>query len=496
MTQGSFLFADFPIIAALILLPLLAGLMAFCARGRHRLVRFTLLLGAATHTLLTGMLFFAGRDQDPIYKVTSQWLAFDDVGGIFLALTSLLFLAVSIHTACWLPRETEISNRHDPSGASQMRDHTFCACLLGFLSMMTLVLASRNFGLLWVAVEATTLASAPLICFHKGARSLEAMWKYLLICSVGIALALFGTLLLTLAAQNLPSATLGMDSLSFHMERLHPGWFKAAFIFILAGYGTKMGLAPFHTWLPDAHSEAPGTVSALLSGSLLNCSFVAIFRFLNLSPASLRPFCNDLMLALGLISLAVSAFFIIRQTDFKRMLAYSSVEHMGLAAIFLGLGLGSEPLAVLHLCGHSFIKVALFLVAGNILMAYGTRSIADVGGMLGTIPRNAVLWLIGLMLIGGTPPSPLFVTEFLLVTSAPLWLGVTVLAVLFAVFCGMASGFLKMAMGKGGVLKTTDFPARQAERLWFIPALLFLSAVLAGSYLIFSYELMNFWMKS
>jgi len=158
--------------------------------------------------------------------------------------------------------------------------------------------------------------------------------------------------------------------------------------------------------------------------------------------------------------------------------------------------MGSEPLAILHLCGHSFIKVALFLVAGNILMAYGTRSISEVGGMLGTVPRNTVLWLIGLMLIGGMPPSPLFVTEFLLVSSAPLWLGVTVLVLLFAVFCGMVSGFLKMAMGKGGVLKTTDFSARQAERLWFIPALLLLTALLAGSYLLFSYELMNFWMKS
>lgn len=496
MTQGSFLFADFPIIAALILLPILAAVMAFCAQGRHRLVRFTLLLGAVTHTLLTGMLFLAGKDQDPIYKVTSQWVAFDDVGGIFLALTSLLFLAVAVHTVFWLPLEEKVTYRHEPSGGILMRDHTFAACLLAFLSMMTLVLASRNFGLLWVAVEATTLVSAPLICFHKGAHSLEAMWKYLLICSVGIALALFGTFLLALAAQNLPSSSLGMDSLAFHMERLHPGWFKAAFIFILAGYGTKMGLAPFHTWLPDAHSEAPGTVSALLSGSLLNCSFVGIYRFLNLSPSMLRPFCGGLLLSLGLCSLAIAAFFIIRQTDYKRMLAYSSVEHMGIAAIFLGLGLGSEPLAMLHLCGHSFIKMALFLIAGNILMACGTRSIAEAGGMLGTVPRNTVLWLVGLMMISGVPPSPLFVTEYLLVSSGPLWLGATVLILLFAVFCGMASGFLKMAMGKGGVLKETDFSARQAERLWFIPFLLLLAALLAGSYLLFSYELMNFWMKS
>ena len=490
------MFADFPIIAALILLPLLAAGMAFCAKGRHRLVRFTLFLGAAIHTLLTGMLFFAGKNQDPIYKVTSQWLAFDDIGGIFLALTSLLFLAVSFHTVFWLPVEEKVASRHDPSGTNLMRDHVFAACLLAFLSMMTLVLGSRNFGLLWVAVEATTLVSAPLICFHKGAHSLEAMWKYLLICSVGIALALFGTLLLALAAQNLPSASLGMDSLSFHMERLHPGWFKAAFIFILAGYGTKMGLAPFHTWLPDAHSEAPGTVSALLSGSLLNCSFVGIFRFLNISPSALRPFCDGLLLALGLCSLAVAAFFIIRQTDYKRMLAYSSVEHMGIAAILLGLGAGSESLATLHLCGHSFIKMALFLTAGNILLAYGTRSISVVGGMLGSIPRNSILWLVGLMMICGTPPSPLFVTEYLLVCSGPLWLGVTVLILLFAIFCGMASGFLKMAMGKGSTLKETDFSAKQAERLWFIPALLLLVALLAGAYLLFSYELTNFWMKS
>lgn len=218
---------------------------------------------------------------------------------LILIVTSVLFVACAVHSIFYIgvKKETRL----------------YWALLTLFYLAMCAACLTENLAGMWVAIEATTLLSAPLICWHKSAESIEAMWKYLLICSVGIGLALFGTLLY------------------FH------GWHKPAFIFILAGYGTKMGLAPFHTWLPDAHSEAPGPVSAFLSGALLNCSFLAIWRFRALMPAEVAPFCDHAMIALGLFSLVVAAVFIVRQTDFKRMLAYSSVEHMGLVILLFAV---------------------------------------------------------------------------------------------------------------------------------------------------------------
>ena len=475
----------------LIFVPLAAAVLAYSAKNMRKVIRLILLAGAALHSMLT-LLAFTMLDAGKTEELSFAWketglLGLDTLGMIFLSITSLLFLIVSIHTLFWLPAEEAVDQDRVHNGTAHdsglLREHIFLPCLLAFLSMMTLVICSRNFGLLWVAVEATTLVSAPLICFHRSPHSLEAMWKYLLICSVGIGLALFGTMLTGVAGQTASGALgLNFDTLKENAGQLHTGWFKAAFIFILVGYGTKMGLAPFHTWLPDAHSEAPGTVSALLSGSLLNCSFLGIIRFCTITPEVLKPFCNGLLVALGLLSLAVAAFFIIRQSDFKRMLAYSSVEHMGLAVILWGIG--AESVTMFHLCGHSVIKMTLFLTAGNILLAYGTRSVSAVGGMFGTIPKNAVIWITGLLLICGTPPSPLFVTEFLLVRDAPLWLGVSVLVLLFAVFAGMSMACLRMAMGKSETLEKTSFPAKQAERLWVMPFCAVVIALVSGTMLL------------
>ena len=206
---------------------------------------------------------------------------------------------------------------------------------------MTLVTVSHHFGLMWVGVEATTLASAPLIYFHRQHRSLEATWKYLLICSVGIALALLGNFFLAVAAGRAGRQLDGPLSLSDLSGRCRIGlivsWLKAAFLFFLVGYGTKMGLAPLHTWLPDAHSEAPSVVSALLSGALLNCAFLAILRVHRFAPPpGEAAFSQGLLVFFGLISMGVAAMFILGQADFKRMLAYSSVEHMGILALGVG----------------------------------------------------------------------------------------------------------------------------------------------------------------
>ncbi len=458
----------------LILLPAAAAFAIYFAGGRTPAAKALILLTALAHGGLTLLVCL----MPSLRNTDGLWLGLDQTALTVLAVTSVLFLAVTIHTLCWIPADTAYAHSH--SHILLFGKPVFLSALAAFLSTMTLVITARNFGLLWVAVEATTLVSAPLICYHLSDRSLEAMWKYLLICSVGIGLALFGTMTLAVAAHPAGVHGLNMAELAGSKELFHTGWFKAAFIFILVGYGTKMGLAPFHTWLPDAHSEAPGSISALLSGALLNCSFLGIIRFTEIMPEELRQFQSGLLIFLGLFSLITAAFFIIRQTDFKRMLAYSSVEHMGLLALLWGAGQYNASL--IHLCGHSLIKMSLFLLAGNILLAYGTRTISHVSGIFHTLPKNAILWLTGVLLICGTPPSPLFVTEFILVRSAPLWLGLTVLALLFVIFAGMSMAVLNMCMGSSSKsIDTVRF--RRTERLAWVPMTAVAAAIAGGTVL-------------
>jgi len=454
----------------LILLPLCAaGTVWLRGRDNRNFCLWTLCIVSVLHLVLTAATW---KYADPC-RCLGAWLGLDGLARIFLAVTSTLFCGAAWYIRRWLPEELDQHAAEGGKPGEFLRTHIFIACLLAFLGTMTLVLSARNFGLLWVAVEATTLASAPLILFHRSPHSLEAMWKYLLICSVGIGLALFGTMLLAVADRS--GSALDISAMSAVSETLDPRWFKAAFIFLLAGYGTKMGLVPFHTWLPDAHSEAPGAVSALLSGSLLNCSFFGIVRVLECAPDALMPFCRTLLIALGLCSLAAAAFFVIRQGDFKRMLAYSSVEHMGLIAILWCLFPG---VAIIHLCGHSLIKLALFLTAGNLLFAARTRNVAQVSGIFGTLPKNAAVWIIGIMMICGMPPSPLFFTELSLITGCSAGLGIAIVVLLFGVFAGMTCNALKMVMGAPSEFAPER--RRAAETFCRIPGIALGIAIVAG----------------
>lgn len=399
---------------------------------------------------------------------------------VFLIITSMLFFIVSLHTRFWYPAELQSAeSKENPGGL--LRLPVFTASLLGFLAAMTLVFITTNLGLIWVAVEATTLASAPLILFHRSRRSLEAMWKYLLICSVGIGLALLGTMFLAVSANGV---SLDFTTLQTMNANLTPGWYKAAFILVLVGYGTKMGLAPFHTWLPDAHSEAPGVVSALLSAALLNCSFFSIGLITELAPESCLGFCQTALRTLGMLSLAVAAFFIIAQDDFKRMLAYSSVEHMGLLALFLSEGMLEEML--FHCLGHSLIKMSLFLLAGNVLLACGTRQISRLGGLLRSLPGNGVLFIGGILLICGMPPSPLFWTEFALLKAAPAPIACAMALLLFLIFAGMTRNVHKLFMGTSREIVPGKELATAADNLIFLPGMaLTLSLLAACSYFLF-----------
>jgi hydrogenase-4 component F len=438
---------------ALIIEPAAAALIAFFVRP-HALRRALLLAAAAAHTALVVLLWVDPSRFPPV----GSWIAVDALGRLFLGIASVLFLAVSVSAVGFLSKESA-ATRSDPDEGFLFRnipEAVFTACLLGFLATMTLVTVSRHFGLLWVAIEATTLVSAPLIHYHRHHRSLEATWKYLLICSVGIAIALLGTYFL---AASLPRdgglASLTVDGLTAIARRLDPRWLKAAFILLLVGYGTKMGLAPMHTWLPDAHSEAPSVVSALLSGALLNCAFLAILRILAVcSAADLGVFARQTVLVLGLASMAVAAGLIIGQSDYKRMLAYSSVEHMGILAVGVGLGGLGDWGALFHAVNHSLMKAALFLVAGNILAAYGTKTSSEVSGVTRRLPVSGVLWVAGLFAVMGSPPFGAFSSELTILRAAVgsgAWLVAGLYSLfLTAVFAGMITVLVRMAQGTAG----------------------------------------------
>jgi hydrogenase-4 component F len=306
--------------------------------------------------------------------------------------------------------------------------------MLLFLATMTMVTLSDHIMVMWIAIEATTLASAPLIFTHRSAASLEATWKYVLICSVGIALALLGSVLISLSMDmGGVDAPVAFSSLTVVAKQLDPFWLKTGFVFILVGYGTKMGLAPMHTWLPDAHSEAPSPASALLSGVLLTGTILIVF---------------------GLTSMLAAATFILKQAEYKRLLAYSSIENMGIIAFGTGIGGIGAYGAVICLIHHSLIKSSLFLSSGNILLGYGSRLITATGKLTQLMPRTFVAFFSGFAGISGFPPFGIFIGELFIIIGAfrsghYLGAGLFILSIC-VIFAGFANHVMKISFSDTG----------------------------------------------
>jgi len=434
----------------LVLTPVTAGILALLTRNQSAR-RFILPVAGVLHAAMTAYCW-AGMPEPGMGGL----MGLDSLGLLFLSVTSALFLCASFYSVGYLAREQSGDREDFEHGYlfSNAPEAVFVACMLFFLAAMTLVCVSQHLGLLWVGIEATTVASAPLIYFHRHRRSLEATWKYLMICSVGIALALMGYLLLAVSATGASGATVTMTvgGLLESAAMLHTPWLKAAVIFFLVGYGTKVGLAPLHTWLPDAHSEAPSVVSALLSGAVLNCAFLGIMRVVQVSQAAgLREFAGGILTVLGLLSLGVAAVFILRQPDYKRMLAYSSVEHMGIVALGVGLGGGAVFGGVFHALNHSLAKGMLFLAAGNILAFYRTKKSDEVRGVMRALPASGALWVAGFLAITGSPPFGTFMSEFTVLKYAldgGHYVAATLYLLLLAIiFVGMAGVVLRMSLG-------------------------------------------------
>ncbi len=333
-----------------------------------------------------------------------------------------------------------------------------------FVFTMLLAVTTDDVGLMWVAIEGTTLASVFLVNFERTRASLEASYKYLLICSVGIAIAFLGTVLVYFADVNQfgqSEHALRWTTLLRLAPGLPPRVIELAFVFLVVGYGTKAGLVPMHTWLPDAHSEAPAPVSALMSGVLLSVGIYAILRFKPVVDLAAGPhFTRRILLALGLLSMAVAALFLWTSLNFKRMLAYSSVEHIGIVCVGLGFG-GAWGVtgAVLHVANHALAKSVLFLLAGRIRAAYDSAEIASVRGLLGALPRTGGGFLAAMLALVGLPPFGLFTSEVLIFGAGfregPAAAAAVGLALLVLAFAGLLRATNAMLYGA---------PARTPER--------------------------------
>ncbi len=428
----------------LIILPAITGICSLFIDS-ERLRKNILVIVAFIHLFLVIRLCKGDAGE-----LNGIWIGMDHLTRIFLTLTSLLFTGSAIYSMTYLDKHpTEETSNLANWQFLKNRNAIFVACMQLFLAAMSLAILSMHFGLQWIGIEATTLASTPLIYYHRSRRSLEAAWKYLIICSVGIALALMGVFFLAMTTTHQVS-TFTPAGLVLFAGYLKLRWLKVAFIFFLVGYGTKMGLAPMHTWLPDAHSEAPSPVSAMLSGALLNSAFLGILRIYQVCMAvpGTAAFASELLLLAGLVSMGVSGIFILHQPDYKRMLAYSSVEHMGILATGVGLGGSAIAGAMLHAICHSLVKSSLFLLSGNILAAYDTKKVENVTNLLKNLPYTGMLWLAGFLAITGTPPFGTFISEFTILRNALItrswYTAGFYLLFLLIVFIGMLTIFMQM----------------------------------------------------
>lgn len=415
-----------------ILAPFLIGILAYVlpkASGG------SLLMATGALHLLLSVLIWVCR---PV-PLLPDYFAVTPEGLLSLLVISLLFFLISIYTTAYL-KEAKIAS-----------EKMFNGSMLLFLSTMTMVTLSDHIMIMWIAIEATTLASAPLIYSHRSSASLEATWKYVLICSVGIAMALLGSVLITIAMDvGHVEAPVSFSGLTSEAASLDPMWLKAGFVFILVGYGTKMGLAPMHTWLPDAHSEAPSPASALLSGVLLNCAYLGIFKTHKIMyAAGLGDFSGTILIIFGIMSIMAAATFILKQTEYKRLLAYSSIENMGIIAFGTGIGgLGAYG-AMICLIHHSLIKSSLFLTSGNILLGYRSRFINGTGNLINRMPKTFVAFFGGFAAISGFPPFGIFIGELLIIVGAfraGHFIGAGVFIVsLCVIFAGFANQAMKVS---------------------------------------------------
>ncbi len=395
--------------------------------------------------------------------VTAHEQFFIDPFNVFLVtLTAFVGLTTSLFSRPYMRVEME----HGRISIGRLRLYHSMYQL--FMATMLIALTTNNMGLLWVAMEAATLSTVLLVTLYRTAASLEAGWKYFILCGVGIAQALFGTILLYFASEKVLGAE-GVSALLWtHLDavkgQLEPSVLSLAFVFLLVGYGTKVGLAPLHNWLPDAHAEGPTPISAVLSGLLLNVAIYAVIRCKVLVEGSLQsPLPSRMLMGFGLLSVVLAAFFLWRQRDIKRLFAYSSIEHMGIITFAFGMG---GPVAnfaaLLHMTVHSLTKSAIFFAVGHAAQKAGSQLIADIRGLITLSPTIGWGLLMGSLAILGMPPFGVFASEFLILTTAMReqpWATPILLAALGVAFAAIFGRVQPMVFGETTARRLPHPPA-------------------------------------
>jgi len=461
----------FDTVTAILLIPALSAALLAMLPGYQATARLNMLAALATFLVALSLLF----TRPP----PGPYLHVDDLNNVFVVLTTFVGFTTSVFSASYIGHEIEIG-RLTPTFL-----RFYHAMYQVLMFAMNFALVANNIGVMWVAIELATLTTVLMVGIYRTHEALEAAWKYFILGSVGIALALFGTILVYMAAR--PSIGEGLDAMVWttlmaHAASFDPALLNVAFVFLLLGYGTKVGLAPLHAWLPDAHSEGPTPISAVLSGLLLNVALYALLRFkmlLAANPQALAP--GPLMVTMGLISALFAAFMLYRRRDIKRMFAYSSIEHMGIITFAFGMG---GPLAnfagLLHMTMHSLTKSAIFFAVGHVAQVKGTQRIADMGGLTETHPVLGWGLVLGVVAIAGLPPLGIFMSEFLVITSTfarSPWLAIILVV---AILVGLAGLFLRLnSIAFGEPRGPTD-----AAKASYVPMFAHLTLVLvAGIYM-------------
>jgi hydrogenase-4 component F len=436
-------------------------------------------LTARLNVFATFLTFLAALSLLVARPVPGTYLFVDDLNVVFVVLGTFVGFTTSAFSASYIEHEIEIGRLT----AKHLR--FYHAMYQALMFAMNLGLLANNIGLMWVAIELATLTTVLMVGIYRTPEALEAAWKYFILGSVGIALALFGTILVYMAAR--PVIGEGHDAMVWtalieRSKEFSPELLNVAFVFLMLGYGTKVGLAPLHAWLPDAHAEGPTPISAVLSGLLLNVALYAVLRFkmlLAANPAAIAP--GPLMVSLGLVSLIFAGFMLYRRRDIKRLFAYSSIEHMGLITFAFGMG---GPLAnfagLLHMTMHSLTKSAIFFTVGHISQVKGTQKLSEIRGLTESHPLLGWGLVLGVVAIAGLPPLGIFMSEFLIVSSTFAREPLLALPLVFGLLIALGALFLRVSDVAFGKPTGSTAPVK-ASRL---PLIAHLSLVLAaGIYL-------------
>jgi hydrogenase-4 component F len=424
-----------------VLAPAIASAASFVIRNPRFAERVNLVSSLIVFVAAVPLTVWSG---DGPYRYLNDYVVLDLPGGWVILCTAIVYGLASIYSVGYMRMLGE-----------DRRLWIFYALFAGFALTILLSAIMNNAGLYWIAIELTTLVSTFLVGFERAPESIEAAWKYIILVSAGISLALLGTVLFYWSGSFVlgPTYQMTWDALRHAAPRMNALLVVLSFLLVLVGYGTKVGLAPMHSWLPDAHSESPAPISAMLSGALLNAAMLGIVRFLSVADAAQDGvLARTVLVAFGVVSLLVGALFIVRQDGIKRLMAYSSVEHMGVLALGFGFGgpLGIAG-ALYHMLNHSLNKSLMFFGAGNVMRSFGSKEIVDIRGVWAREPVHGALWLAGAAAITGAPPFGLFLSEIVILRAGFErgfgWAVYAMLALLIIIFIGFLNHFREMYFG-------------------------------------------------